>query len=160
MISFFFFLASSWAGWAVSALTSKFHRSQSSQSGLSQQAGQITGAGRTKGRYNFGNQSSSSTSTTTSSIPSTPSVDRDVLQPTAEGQESATDYEDDWDNEDWGAIEESVNKASRGIENNFAPTAATSNVKSSGGADGWDTWAIEETVRLIQNYDLLFRNVF
>lgn len=81
----------------MSALTSKFHRSQSSQS-VTSQSGQITGAGRTKGRYTFGNQSSSSTSTTTSSIPSTPSIDRDVMQPSA-GQESATDYEDDWDNE-------------------------------------------------------------
>jgi len=108
--------------------------------------------GRTKGRYPFGNQSSSSTSTTTSSIPSTPSVDRDVLQPTAEGQESATDYDDDWDNEDWGAIDGDSQgpktASNKGGDNHSAgpPTGSVSGAKSSGGNDGWDTWAIEETV--------------
>jgi hypothetical protein len=132
----------------VTALTSKFHRSQSSQS--VNQTGQIHGAGRTKGRYTFGNQSSSSTSTTTSSIPSTPSVDRDVLQPTAEGQESATDYEDDWDNEDWGAIDgEAESKSTSKTSDSMTSSSATLTPRTSGagtGSEGWDTWAIDETV--------------
>ncbi|CAL8111632.1 unnamed protein product [Orchesella dallaii] len=144
--------ASSWAGWAVSALTSKFQRSQSSNAGLAL-IGQGGNPVRSKGRFPMGNQSSSSTSTTTSSIPSTPSVDKDVLQPTAEGQESATDYEDDWDNEDWGAIDgngssqsnvPSSNKASEFSSVNTGaanPSSRSTNTVS----DGWDTWAIEET---------------
>jgi hypothetical protein len=141
----------------VSALTSKFHRSQSSQSVVGQ-TGQIGGVNRTKGRYQFGNQSSSSTSTTTSSIPSTPSVDRDVLQPTAEGQESATDYDDDWDNEDWGAIDgdSQGTKTStvKGSGDNYSivtslgAVSVSATAKASSGNDGWDTWPIEEIVSL------------
>ena len=129
----------------MSALTSKFHRSQSSQSVVNQ-TGQIHGASRTKGsRYTFGNQSSSSTSTTTSSIPSTPSVDRDVLQPTAEGQESATDYDDDWDNDDWGALEDQ-SKTTVKVSDSVTSSSTITPKNSGGSADGWDTWAIEETV--------------
>lgn len=149
----------------MSALTSKFHRSQSSNAGLSQ-IGQSGGTYRSKGRFPLGNQSSSSTSTTTSSIPSTPSVDKDVLQPTAEGQESATDYDDDWDNEDWGAIDDGDDSSQPHASNN--PTGsnthsdttntfssfntATSSVSITRSVantnDGWDNWAIEEKVGL------------
>lgn len=148
--------ASSWAGWAVSALTSKFQRSQSSGAGLSQIGQGSTSSIRSKGRFPLGNQSSSSTSTTTSSIPSTPSVDKDVLQVTAEGQESATDYDDDWENEDWGAIdgdESNQNATSNASGGNRIPDSSSFNsftssqrVPSTSAVDGWDTWAIEETV--------------
>ena len=148
-------LASTWAGWAVSALTSKFNRIQSQQS-VAGQVGQGPVSGRSKGRYAFGAQSSSSTSTTTSSIPSTPSVDRDVLQPTAEGQESATDYDDDFDNDDWGSIEgdDRTKSTSNHLDShNQSSTGSSPSVLSSkntgsrpADTDGWDSWAIDEAV--------------
>ena len=140
----------------MSALTSKFNRSQSSHSALGQIGqGSSGGSGRTKGKYPFAGQSSSSTSTTTSSIPSTPSADRDVLQPTAEGQESATDYDDDWDNEDWGSIEDGEDSNATGKPNSTFETSPAKREQGNGAVskprtavsnEGWDNWAIQETV--------------
>ncbi len=138
----------------MSALTSKFNRSQSSLGHIG--LGSSGGSGCTKGKYPFKHGSSSSTSTTTSSIPSTPSADRDVLQPTAEGQESATDYDEDWDNEDWGSIDDGDDNTSsvRPANSNFETSLSrreesgvnSSNTRTGAPTDGWDNWAIQESV--------------
>jgi SCY1-like protein 1 len=80
------------------------------------------------------------------------------LQPTAEGQESATDYDDDWDNEDWGSIEGDNEGQSKSNSHNLdankdgsssgsSPSANNFKYASSRPAetDGWDNWAIDET---------------
>jgi len=143
--------ASSWAGWAVSALTSKFNRSQSQQSALGQ-IGQVGANGvRPKGtRYPLGHSSSSTSTTTTSSIPSTPS---DVLQPTAEGQESTTDYDDDWENEDWGSIEDNKTNAKSNNSTFDTSPRRREDADTSGSVknEGWDKWAIDEVVSVRVN---------
>ena len=104
-------------------------------------------------------QSSSSTSTTTSSIPSTPSVDRDVLQPTAEGQESTTDYDEDWDNEDWGSIDGDENSSSGTQTKRNTDMAigrpAESERSSKKAQDGWDDWAVEEEVIAVAVFSIV-----
>ena len=107
--------------------------------------GGISG-GRTKGtRYPLGHSSSSTSTTTTSSIPSTPS---DVLQPTAEGQESATDYDDDWENEDWGSIEDNNSKSNATFDSSPAKRETESSGSTKANSDGWDSWNVEENVNI------------
>lgn len=76
-----------------------------------------------------------------------------------QGQESATDYDDDWDNEDWGAIEDSNQASTSNYPSSSGNKLADSNsfgsfstssglprATTTNATDGWDTWPIEETV--------------
>lgn len=131
--------AATWAGWAVTAVTAKFYRSQSDT---------------VKSMNTFANKilnkpgsleqpSSSSISTTTSSVTSMTSLEHEEG---SRGIESVSDYDyDQWgDNDNWGDIETGGQMASSSGSGGVTGTQSdpTSPPSGSGGAkvtaDGWD----------------------
>ncbi|XP_055629063.1 N-terminal kinase-like protein isoform X2 [Toxorhynchites rutilus septentrionalis] len=110
--------AATWAGWAVTAVTAKFYRSQSDTA---------------RPRPPLTEQpSSSSISTTTSSVTSMTSLEHE----SGETSVSASDYgPDNWDQENWGDMDTSQDPSS--------PMAGTSNTlnmlpSAHDPRDGWD----------------------
>ncbi|KAH8293994.1 hypothetical protein KR054_007226 [Drosophila jambulina] len=122
--------AATWAGWAVTAVTAKFYRSQSDSS---RPRPPLTGRNLSK-PASLEQPSSSSLSTTTSSVTSMTSLEHESNDTSA----SASDYgNNDWDNENWGEMDTSQDPSS--------PLAASSNNGTSMAAnalnevrDGWD----------------------
>lgn len=131
--------AATWAGWAVTAVTAKFYRSQSDT---------------VKSMNTFANKmlnkpgsleqpSSSSISTTTSSVTSMTSLEHEEG---SRGNESVSDYDyDHWgDNDNWGDIETGGQMASSSGSGGITGTQSdpTSPPSGSGGGakltDGWD----------------------
>ncbi|XP_055586275.1 N-terminal kinase-like protein isoform X2 [Uranotaenia lowii] len=114
--------AATWAGWAVTAVTAKFYRSQSDTA---------------RPRPPLTEQpSSSSISTTTSSVTSMTSLEHESADTSA----SASDYgPDNWDQENWGEMDTSQDPSSpmAGTSN---PLTASLNMASSmhDARDGWD----------------------
>uniref|UniRef100_A0A1B0DGT1 Uncharacterized protein n=3 Tax=Phlebotomus papatasi TaxID=29031 RepID=A0A1B0DGT1_PHLPP len=87
--------AATWAGWAVTAVTAKFYRSQSDSS---RPRPPLTSKTLSK-PASLEQPSSSSLSTTTSSVTSMTSLEHESNDTSA----SASDYgADNWDNENWG----------------------------------------------------------
>lgn len=92
--------AATWAGWAVTAVTAKFYRSQSDTvKSMNPMASRML----TK-PASLEQPSSSSISTTTSSVTSMTSLEHEDA---SRGNESVSDYDyDNWgDNENWGDME-------------------------------------------------------
>ncbi|EDW81177.2 uncharacterized protein Dwil_GK11922 [Drosophila willistoni] len=122
--------AATWAGWAVTAVTAKFYRSQSDSS---RPRPPLTGRNLSK-PASLEQPSSSSLSTTTSSVTSMTSLEHESNDTSA----SASDYgNNDWDNENWGEMDTSQDPSS--------PLAASSNNGQLVAAnalnevrDGWD----------------------
>lgn len=106
--------AATWAGWAVTAVTAKFYRSQSDtvKSMTPHPSKTLTKPASLE------QPSSSSISTTTSSVTSMTSLEQE-----SKGGESVSDYEDHWDADNWGDME-----AAKGTTPSEIP-----------GTDGWDT---------------------
>lgn len=96
--------AATWAGWAVTAVTAKFYRSQSDTVKSMNPANRVL----TK-PASLEQPSSSSISTTTSSVTSMTSLEHEEG---SRGNESVSDYDyDHWgDNDNWGDIEVSVSE--------------------------------------------------
>ncbi|XP_004523319.1 N-terminal kinase-like protein isoform X1 [Ceratitis capitata] len=122
--------AATWAGWAVTAVTAKFYRSQSDSS---RPRPPLTGRNLSK-PASLEQPSSSSLSTTTSSVTSMTSLEHESNDTSA----SASDYgNNDWDNENWGEMDTSQDPSS--------PMAVTSNNGKMNASnalnevrDGWD----------------------
>ncbi|XP_075223189.1 N-terminal kinase-like protein yata [Lycorma delicatula] len=106
--------AATWAGWAVTAVTAKFYRSQS-DTPKSQHPSKIL----TK-PASLEQPSSSSLSTTTSSVTSMTSLDQEG----SKGADSVSDYDDNWETENWGDMEAGIKESTSGEVR---------------GTDGWDT---------------------
>ncbi|XP_004523320.1 N-terminal kinase-like protein isoform X2 [Ceratitis capitata] len=119
--------AATWAGWAVTAVTAKFYRSQSDSS---RPRPPLTGRNLSK-PASLEQPSSSSLSTTTSSVTSMTSLEHESNDTSA----SASDYgNNDWDNENWGEMDDPS-----------SPMAVTSNNGKMNASnalnevrDGWD----------------------
>uniref|UniRef100_A0A182Q1K3 N-terminal kinase-like protein n=1 Tax=Anopheles farauti TaxID=69004 RepID=A0A182Q1K3_9DIPT len=104
--------AATWAGWAVTAVTAKFYRSQSD---TARPRPPLTGKTLSK-PASLEQPSSSSISTTTSSVTSMTSLEHESADTSA----SASDYgPDNWDQENWGDMDTSQDPSS--------PIASTSN---------------------------------
>uniref|UniRef100_U5EYR2 N-terminal kinase-like protein n=1 Tax=Corethrella appendiculata TaxID=1370023 RepID=U5EYR2_9DIPT len=104
--------AATWAGWAVTAVTAKFYRSQSD---TARPRPPLTGRTLSK-PASLEQPSSSSISTTTSSVTSMTSLEHESNDTSA----SASDYgADNWDHENWGDMDTSQDPSS--------PLAGTSN---------------------------------
>ncbi|XP_050294202.1 N-terminal kinase-like protein [Anthonomus grandis grandis] len=130
--------AATWAGWAVTAVTAKFYRSQSDT---------------VKSMNTFANKmlnkpgsleqpSSSSISTTTSSVTSMTSLEHEEG---SRGNESVSDYDyDHWgDNDNWGDMETGGQMASSSGSGGITGTQSDPTSPPSGSAgvkviDGWD----------------------
>ncbi|XP_055381077.1 N-terminal kinase-like protein isoform X2 [Condylostylus longicornis] len=122
--------AATWAGWAVTAVTAKFYRSQSDSS---RPRPPLTGKNLSK-PASLEQPSSSSLSTTTSSVTSMTSLEHESNDTSA----SASDYgADNWDNENWGEMDTSQDPSSplAGTSNNgqMMTTSALNDIR-----DGWD----------------------
>uniref|UniRef100_A0A1B6CN54 N-terminal kinase-like protein n=1 Tax=Clastoptera arizonana TaxID=38151 RepID=A0A1B6CN54_9HEMI len=105
--------AATWAGWAVTAVTAKFYRSQSDT------VKSITPKTPTK-HASLEQPSSSSISTTTSSITSMTSLEQEQE---SKGAESVSDYDETWETDNWGDMEASKSSVPNEVR----------------GTDGWDT---------------------
>ncbi|XP_018784609.1 PREDICTED: N-terminal kinase-like protein isoform X2 [Bactrocera latifrons] len=119
--------AATWAGWAVTAVTAKFYRSQSDSS---RPRPPLTGRNLSK-PASLEQPSSSSLSTTTSSVTSMTSLEHESNDTSA----SASDYgNNDWDNENWGEMDDPSSPMA-GTSNNGQLNAsnALNEVR-----DGWD----------------------
>ncbi|XP_061387339.1 N-terminal kinase-like protein isoform X2 [Musca vetustissima] len=119
--------AATWAGWAVTAVTSKFYRSQSDSS---RPRPPLTGRNLSK-PASLEQPSSSSLSTTTSSVTSMTSLEHESNDTSA----SASDYgNNDWDNENWGEMDDPSSPMA-GSPNNgpLSVNTALADVR-----DGWD----------------------
>ncbi|KAL1501027.1 hypothetical protein ABEB36_006432 [Hypothenemus hampei] len=130
--------AATWAGWAVTAVTAKFYRSQSDT---------------VKSMNTFANKilnkpgsleqpSSSSISTTTSSVTSMTSLEH---EDNSKGNDSVSDYDyDQWgDNDNWGDIETGGQMASSSGSGGVTGTQSDPTSPPSGSGakvtgDGWD----------------------
>ncbi|XP_054264918.1 N-terminal kinase-like protein isoform X2 [Macrosteles quadrilineatus] len=88
--------AATWAGWAVTAVTAKFYRSQSDTVKSSPHSTKLLNK-----PASLEQPSSSSISTTTSSVTSMTSLEQEV----SKGGESVSDYEEHWDTDNWGDME-------------------------------------------------------
>uniref|UniRef100_A0A1A9W6J8 N-terminal kinase-like protein n=1 Tax=Glossina brevipalpis TaxID=37001 RepID=A0A1A9W6J8_9MUSC len=123
--------AATWAGWAVTAVTAKFYRSQSDSS---RPRPPLTGRNLSK-PASLEQPSSSSLSTTTSSVTSMTSLEHESNDTSA----SASDYgNNDWDNENWGEMDTSQDPSSP-----MANVAANNGQLNASSAlaevrDGWD----------------------
>lgn len=122
--------AATWAGWAVTAVTAKFYRSQSDSS---RPRPPLTGRNLSK-PASLEQPSSSSLSTTTSSVTSMTSLEHESNDTSA----SASDYgADNWDNENWGEMDTSQDPSSP-----LAGVVANSSLNASSALadvrDGWD----------------------
>lgn len=121
--------AATWAGWAVTAVTAKFYRSQSDSSrprppltgrNLSKPAslGELSYLAYKESHLNISwpfieQPSSSSLSTTTSSVTSMTSLEHESNDTSA----SASDYgNNDWDNENWGEMDVSFCLINRNVK--------------------------------------------
>uniref|UniRef100_A0A182J9A2 N-terminal kinase-like protein n=1 Tax=Anopheles atroparvus TaxID=41427 RepID=A0A182J9A2_ANOAO len=141
--------AATWAGWAVTAVTAKFYRSQSD---TARPRPPLTGKTLSK-PASLEQPSSSSISTTTSSVTSMTSLEHESADTSA----SASDYgPDNWDQENWGDMDVRivvVSKCAIQIEINVtsqdpsSPTTGTAqllnpNLNMVGSVsdvrDGWD----------------------
>ncbi|KAK6638702.1 hypothetical protein RUM43_006969 [Polyplax serrata] len=116
--------AATWAGWAVTAVTAKFYRSQSdtakSHSPMSSKTLSKPGS--------LEQPSSSSISTTTSSVTSMTSLEQEE----SKGGESISDYDETWDTENWGDME--AGSGSNGGESKISQNKEKVESKN----DGWD----------------------
>ena len=92
--------AAPWAGWAVTAVTAKFYRSQSD---TVKSMTPITSKTLSK-PGSLEQPSSSSISTTTSSVTSMTSLEQEE----SKGAESVSDYDETWDTENWGEMDVSI----------------------------------------------------
>ncbi|CAH0550341.1 unnamed protein product [Brassicogethes aeneus] len=133
--------AATWAGWAVTAVTAKFYRSQSDTvKSMNPMANKmLTKPGSLE------QPSSSSISTTTSSVTSMTSLEH---EDGSKGNDSVSDYDyDQWgDNENWGDMETGGHVVSTSGSNSGGGAGHSSDPTSppsgSGGTarvtDGWD----------------------
>lgn len=97
--------AATWAGWAVTAVTAKFYRSQSDSS---RPRPPLTSRTLSK-PASLEQPSSSSFSTTTSSVTSMTSLEHESNDTSA----SASDYgADNWDTENWGEMDVRIDNMS------------------------------------------------
>ncbi|KAF7266767.1 N-terminal kinase-like protein yata [Rhynchophorus ferrugineus] len=143
--------AATWAGWAVTAVTAKFYRSQSDT---------------VKSMNTFANKmlnkpgsleqpSSSSISTTTSSVTSMTSLEH---EDGSRGNESVSDYDyDHWgDNDNWGDIETGGQMASSSGSGGITGTQSdpTSPPSGSGGVKVTDGWDNEEWGSLEEEHEV------
>ncbi|KAL1377690.1 hypothetical protein pipiens_016093 [Culex pipiens pipiens] len=124
--------AATWAGWAVTAVTAKFYRSQSD---TARPRPPLTGKNLSK-PASLEQPSSSSISTTTSSVTSMTSLEHESADTSA----SASDYgPDNWDHENWGDMDTSQDPSSpmAGTSN---PLTTSLNIVSTANdtRDGWD----------------------
>lgn len=131
--------AATWAGWAVTAVTAKFYRSQSDTAkSMNPLANRVLSK-----PASLEQPSSSSISTTTSSVTSMTSLEH---EDGSRGNDSVSDYDyDHWgDNDNWGDIETGGQMASSSgsagmtggaTSDPTSPPSGSTNAKT---ADGWD----------------------
>ncbi|KAJ3649115.1 hypothetical protein Zmor_020875 [Zophobas morio] len=129
--------AATWAGWAVTAVTAKFYRSQSDTvKSMNPMASKML----TK-PASLEQPSSSSISTTTSSVTSMTSLEHEEG---SRGNESVSDYDyDHWgDNDNWGDMETGGQMASSSGSGGGGGTSDAASPPSGSGTnkitDGWD----------------------
>lgn len=130
--------AATWAGWAVTAVTAKFYRSQSDTAkSINPLANRVLSK-----PASLEQPSSSSISTTTSSVTSMTSLEH---EDGSRGNDSVSDYDyDHWgDNDNWGDIETGQMASSSGsagmtggaTSDPTSPPSGSTNAKTT---DGWD----------------------
>ncbi|XP_049777789.1 N-terminal kinase-like protein [Schistocerca cancellata] len=121
--------AATWAGWAVTAVTAKFYRSQSDT------VKSITPmASKTLSKPGSLEQpSSSSISTTTSSVTSMTSLEQEE----SKGGDSVSDYDETWDTENWGDMEAPSGQIGMTEPRSPLPGQISGRTDRKG-TDGWD----------------------
>ncbi|XP_063697894.1 N-terminal kinase-like protein isoform X2 [Culicoides brevitarsis] len=121
--------AATWAGWAVTAVTAKFYRSQSDTA-----RPRPPMSGRTLSKpASLEQPSSSSISTTTSSVTSMTSLEHESNETSA----SASDYgAENWDHENWGDMDTSQDPSSPMAGN--SSQISQLNLINNDVRDGWD----------------------
>ncbi|EGK97330.1 AGAP001091-PB [Anopheles gambiae str. PEST] len=124
--------AATWAGWAVTAVTAKFYRSQSD---TARPKPPLTGKTLSK-PASLEQPSSSSISTTTSSVTSMTSLEHESADTSA----SVSDYgPDNWDQENWGDMDTSQDPSSPMTGTSNQPNSNLNMIGSvSDVRDGWD----------------------
>lgn len=141
--------AATWAGWAVTAVTAKFYRSQSDTvKSMNPMASKILSK-----PGSLEQPSSSSISTTTSSVTSMTSLEHEDGSRGGGGNESVSDYDyDHWgDNDNWGdiettgQIETSSGSGGAGVAGASDPSSppsgcggGTGDARLAAATDGWD----------------------
>ncbi|KAG5673992.1 hypothetical protein PVAND_003987 [Polypedilum vanderplanki] len=128
--------AATWAGWAVSAVSAKFYRSQSD----TRPRPPLTGKNLSK-PASLEQPSSSSISTTTSSVTSMTSLEHESNDTSV----SASDYgADNWDQENWGDMDTSQDPSSPMAAGPSTTLSTNLNINMNANStvndlhDGWD----------------------
>ncbi|XP_014480227.1 PREDICTED: N-terminal kinase-like protein [Dinoponera quadriceps] len=121
--------AATWAGWAVTAVTAKFYRSQSDtpKSSNAQSTSRILLNKPASLEQASSSQSSASTTATTSSATSTTSLDPDYEHDTQNTQNTNSDCDwDCWDADNWGDMEQQPAATQSSVPLNPASTISSS----------------------------------
>nr|CAD7401360.1 unnamed protein product [Timema poppensis] len=134
--------AATWAGWAVTAVTAKFYRSQSDTVKSSSMASKTLSK-----PGSLEQPSSSSISTTTSSVTSMTSLEQEE----SKGADSVSDYDENWDTDNWGEMEAQTGQSNVSEPRSPPPIIRAMDRK---GTDGWDTeeWGSLEEEPVAQSY--------
>ncbi|XP_076234122.1 N-terminal kinase-like protein yata [Calliopsis andreniformis] len=118
--------AATWAGWAVTAVTAKFYRSQSdtAKSSNPHNTSRILLNKPASLEQASSSQSSASTTATTSSATSMTSLDHDHEHdvPNATNTNSDCDW-DCWDADNWGDMEQQPSSTSTHVSSNVSPSS-------------------------------------
>ncbi|XP_017890695.1 N-terminal kinase-like protein [Ceratina calcarata] len=114
--------AATWAGWAVTAVTAKFYRSQSDTS-KSSNASRILLNKPASLEQASSSQSSASTTATTSSATSMTSLDHDHEHDPQNAVKANSDCDWDWDADNWGDMEQQPSTTPAHGTSNVSPSA-------------------------------------
>lgn len=116
--------AATWAGWAVTAVTAKFYRSQSDtpKSSNPQSTSRIMLNKPASLEQASSSQSSASTTATTSSATSVTSLDHDHEHDTPANPNSDCDW-DCWDADNWGEMEQLPSTTTSAPGSNVSPSS-------------------------------------
>ncbi|CAK9822641.1 N-terminal kinase-like protein [Anthophora retusa] len=116
--------AATWAGWAVTAVTAKFYRSQSDtpKSSNSHSSSRILLNKPASLEQASSSQSSASTTATTSSATSMTSLDHDHEHDPQNVTNANSDCDWDWDADNWGDMEQQPSATSSHGASNVSPS--------------------------------------
>lgn len=117
--------AATWAGWAVTAVTAKFYRSQSDtpKSSNAHNTSRILLNKPASLEQASSSQSSASTTATTSSATSMTSLDHDHEHDLQNATNANSDCDWDWDADNWGDMEQQPSTVLEHGSNNISPSS-------------------------------------
>lgn len=128
-------LAASWAGWAVTSLTSKFYKSSTT--------GAASAAATASSSSNPASPSRPPSGAISPASESASAKEHPVAEDT--NVDSASDYEEKWDDQDWGTMEEDSSATKQTRDKRPASSTVASPSQEGWDDGGWDSFEEDPT---------------